>query len=247
LVFGEVEIRSYFIALAQIPASEAGGLSFVMFLDRRHLFMWKIAFLAISAAIAIALQACAPKAQESCGFVQNVYGERISWKGALPIPLYIHESVPEEYIVSIQQAAKTWEDATGKKLFTVITDSRIKGPKTPLKDGKNIIYFMDESEWEPEKLEEQARTSIYWIGDQMKEADVRINGRFVYYPLQVTDTTAKKPNGINMQALIIHELGHVLGLKHKDAENSVMATYLSTNTDRVQIASTDQSAVQCEY
>lgn len=207
--------------------------------------MWKCVVLAATAMLIIIVQACSPKAQDNCGFVQNVYGERISWKGELPIKLYIHESVPEQYISSIQEAAKSWEDATGKKFFTVITEPRISGPKNPMKDGKNVIYFMDE--WEADKREEQARTSIYWIGDQLKEADMRINGSYQFYPDQATAVPSEKPSKLNMQALIIHELGHVLGLKHKDAENSVMATFLSNNTDRVSIPDTDKNALQCEY
>jgi hypothetical protein len=42
-------------------------------------------------------------------------------------------------------------------------------------------------------------------------------------------------------------MGHVLGLKHKDFGGSVMATYLPADDDRVIPASTDVSALQCEY
>lgn len=209
--------------------------------------MWKYVVITAAIVIGLAMQACAPKEQDSCGFMQNVYGERISWKGRIPIDLYLHDSVPEKYIVSMEEAARIWEVAAGKKLFTIHRDSRISGPKTPLKDGKNIIYFMSAEEWEAEKLEEQARTSIYWVGDQMKEADMRINGRYTFYPTETTAITAEKSNAINMEALILHEFGHVLGLKHKDADASVMATFLSNNTDRTKLADTDHAALSCEY
>jgi hypothetical protein len=206
--------------------------------------MWKYVVLGIAAAVVVVMQACSPKAQESCGFVQNVYGERISWKGELPIKLFIHESVPKQYIPSIQEAARSWEDATGKKLFEVSAEP-ISGPLNPARDNKNVIYFL--KAWEDDKNIEQARTSIYWIGDQLKEADIRINGSFNYYPTAATADPELKPKELNMQALIIHELGHVLGLKHKDADGSVMATYLSNNTDRTTIADSDKTALQCEY
>lgn len=209
--------------------------------------MWKYVVITAAIVIALALQACAPKSQDSCGFVQNVYGERISWKGNLPVTLYLHESVPEDYIVSIEEAAKIWETATGKKLFTIRREKRISGPKTPLKDGQNVIYFMQQGEWEADKLDEQARTSIYWVGDQMKEADMRINGRYQFYPTATTAVPTEKPNAINMEALMVHELGHILGLKHKDADSSVMATFLSNNTDRTKLADSDLSAISCEY
>ncbi|WP_413288271.1 matrixin family metalloprotease [Bdellovibrio sp. HCB337] len=204
--------------------------------------------------LATLLQGCAPKPQEDCGFVQNVYGERISWKGEVPVTMYLHESVPAEYVRAIESAAGTWQDASGKKLFNIVTNQRVSGPINPQKDSKNVIYYFNT--WESDKGSEQARTSIYWIGDQIKEADMRINAAtnpvtklpyFAYYWNQPGSTTPEPANAINIEALVIHELGHVLGLKHKDKDASVMATYLASNTDRTNIPDTDRSAVQCEY
>lgn len=198
--------------------------------------------------IAFGLQGCAPKSQDDCGFVQNVYGERISWKGEVPVTMYLHESVPQQYVGAIEAAAATWQDATGKRLINIVTDpnQRVTGPINPQKDGRNIIYFFNS--WESDKSSEQARTSIYWIGDQIKEADMRINAKnFTYYWNQPGVASTAIQNSVNIEALVIHEMGHVLGLKHKDRDSSVMATYLASNTDRVNIAETDKSALQCEY
>lgn len=214
--------------------------------------MWKyLNFLFVL--IAFGLQACAPKSQDDCGFVQNVYGERISWKGEVPITMYLHESVPQEYVRAIEAAASTWQDATGKRLINIVTNQRVNGPINSQKDGRNIIYYYDT--WEADKKSEQARTSIYWVGDQIKEADMRINAAkdvngtpyFKYYWNQPGVASTTIVNAVNIEALVIHELGHVLGLKHKDTNNSVMATYLANNTDRVNIPETDRSALQCEY
>jgi hypothetical protein len=203
--------------------------------------------------IAFGLQACAPKPQDDCGFVQNVYGERISWKGEVPVTMYLHESVPQEYVGAIEAAAATWQDATGKRLINIVSNQRVSGPINSQKDGRNIIYYFDN--WEADKKSEQARTSIYWIGDQIKEADMRINAAkdvsgtpyFKYYWNQPGIAATAITNGVNIEALVIHEMGHVLGLKHKDTNSSVMATYLANNTDRVNIPETDRSALQCEY
>lgn len=189
--------------------------------------------------VALLVQACAPKAQEDCGFVQNVYGERISWKSSVPVTLELHESVPESHIGAIQASIGEWERNAGRKLFNLVTYPRVRGPQNPQKDGRNIIYYM--SSWEPGRQQEQGRTNLYWIGDEIKEADIRINasGAFQFY--------WGYGSGINIEALVTHEMGHVLGLKHKDADGSVMATYLSSNSDRVALASTDSAALSCEY
>jgi hypothetical protein len=77
---------------------------------------------------------------------------------------------------------------------------------------------------------------------------MRINAKnFTYYWNQPGVASTATANSVNIEALVIHEMGHVMGLKHKDRDSSVMATYLASNTDRVNVADTDKSALQCEY
>ncbi|MDG0817790.1 matrixin family metalloprotease [Bdellovibrio svalbardensis] len=204
--------------------------------------MWKWTGAALLLSVALFVQACAPKAAETdCGFVQNSYGERVSWKNEGIIDLYIHDSFPNEYIPALQSAALTWERSAGRRLFNIITE-KVGGEIAPHKDGKNVIYFMNT--WEANRSTEQARTSIYWNGDQIAEADIRVNAlNFGFY---WKDSGGFNPN-VNIEALLLHELGHVLGLKHKDSGGSVMATYLPSGANRIQLASTDVSDLKCEY
>ncbi len=196
----------------------------------------------------------------SCGFVQNTYEERVSWKHNLPVVLYIHESVPKEFVPQIESAIKTWELAVGYPLFKMASAS-LEGPLKPRQDGFNIIYWMDT--WEDSKDKEQGRTSIYWMGDQIKEADIRINAKdFTYYTafsdssdLAVsTDTnnpqgssSTTHPKSIHFESLILHELGHVLGLSHTEQGNSVMAPTLAAATERSALAEVDVQSMRCEY
>lgn len=199
----------------------------------------------------LSLQACAPKAQEDCGFVQNVYGERISWKNEAPITMHLHADIPDSMVPAILSAADTWEKTAGRKLFNIITYPRYSGPVNPHKDGVNVIYFM--TTWEDNRSSEQGRTSVYWIGDLIKEADIRLNGLdFGFYWNDQTLSKAKKTSRaslapVNFEALVLHELGHVLGLKHKDESGSVMATYLASGEDRTNVAGVDEAALRCEY
>lgn len=187
-------------------------------------------------------QAVAPShdPQEPCGFVQNVYGERISWKGKLPIQVAFHSSVPSTYYSAIESAFRVWEKALGRPLFQ-ITSHSYSGPLTPRQDGVNLIYWMNT--WEANRTSEQARTSVYWVGNQIKEADIRINAKdFTYYLSQPTSY-----RDVHLESLLVHEIGHVLGLKHQDAGGSVMATYLASSVTRTAIAGTDLESARCEY
>lgn len=192
--------------------------------------------------LALGLQACGPKYkdQPSCGFLQNVYGERVSWKADAPVDIFVHQSVPAPMISALESAIKTWEDRAGRPLFR-IRSTNVGGALSPKQDGVNMIYWM--STWEANKASEQARTSVYWVGDQIKETDIRINAKD-FEPYLDVPVGSK---GVHLESLLIHELGHVLGLKHRDNEMSVMDTFLTGNTLRTELSANDEANLKCEY
>jgi hypothetical protein len=178
-------------------------------------------------------------AQPDCGFVQNVYGERISWKDSAAIPLFIHESFPAEMLPGLQRAMSRWDQVLGRPVFRIVqTGYQSAGPA---QDGVNVVYWM--KTWEDNKSTEQARTSVYWVGDQIKEADIRINNKNFSFYLDGSG----QPGLVHLESLLVHELGHVLGLKHRDEAGSVMATYLASQTQRTAISAMDLKDVKCEY
>jgi len=189
----------------------------------------------------IVFEACGPKKTEEadCGFVQNVYGERISWKDTAPVGLYIHESFPAAMLPGLQKAMAHWEQVLGRPAFRIIQTGYQS--TSPRQDGVNVIYWLNT--WEADKATEQARTSVYWVGDQIREADVRINDKNFNLYLD----TPKSPMDVHLESLLLHELGHVLGLKHKDDSSSVMGTYLASSTTRVQVSPADRENLKCEY
>jgi hypothetical protein len=198
---------------------------------------------------------CAPKAQNDCGFVQNIYGQRISWKTKSSINLSVHNSVPVELRSAILRAAATWEKQIGRKVFEISEDSTQLGD-SPSRDQKNGIYFL--SDWESDRSSEQGRTSVYWVGDQIQEADIRINAaNFSYYDqnpqLLIGSFDLKKnggrssSDGYSFEALMLHEMGHMLGLKHREEGSTVMASHLAAFSERTQLSAADQQSVSCEY
>ena len=198
--------------------------------------IWKFFALVL---IGFGLIGCSkPKSEDSCGFVQNVYGERVSWKENLPVRMWLHTSVPAEFEPSIRMAAETWNRALGKN--AIIIEMQKVGGSAAGRDGQNVIYFMNQ--WERDKGSEQGRTSLYWVGDLIQEADIRINDyNYNFYG------SSPMPGHVSMESLALHELGHVLGLKHEDASPSVMATYLRTNQERNELQQSDSESLKCEY
>lgn len=178
--------------------------------------------------------------ETSCNFVMNSMQQRVSWNSSVPVNLYIHESLPSQYIPALHAAMKVWEDALGsKKLFEVV--GVIGGTATPQKDGVSVVYYMNT--WEENKPSEQARTTIYWQGEQIVEGDIRINAKNFTFFYTGTPVTAS----VDIESLFIHELGHLLGLAHDNSTGSVMAERLASGLTRRDIGSMDIASAKCEY
>jgi hypothetical protein len=177
--------------------------------------------------------------QNACNFVQNVDDQRVSWKGELPVHLRVHKSVPLEARPAIERAIAMYREVMGRDMF-VIDAWGVDGPNNPQKDGYSTIYWM--STWEPERSKEQARTTLYWNGNEIYEADIRVNAvnfRFNF--------NGGKASQIDLESLMIHELGHVLGLTHDPTRGSVMNFSLDEGQIRRQIGVIDLASLHCEY
>lgn len=159
-----------------------------------------------------------------------------------PITLYRHISFPEEYTPTLEKAVSAWETVAGKKLFQfsteVITTENI--PTEP--DGKYVIYW--QKEWNNNQSEiEQGQTHIYENDNFIAEADILINGSMKDFSFFVD--TPNNINEVHLESVLIHELGHVLGLQHSSSQTSIMYTHLKANEVRNQIPEEDATKLKC--
>jgi hypothetical protein len=176
--------------------------------------------------------------QASCGFVQNAEGQRVGWNAHLPIKMYLDQSVPKEYYIAIQAAMNTWEAGIGHKIFEIAgTNSNF----APGQDGRNVIYWV--SNWDNASVDQQANTTLYWVDNQITEADIRVDTKNFIYSFSDTPSSSE----VDMESLMLHELGHVLGRKHEDNVPSVMAKSLADGILRRNLFAADLTDVKCEY
>lgn len=103
----------------------------------------------------------ATAAEESCGYVQNEFGERVSWKSNLPVNMYIDSSVPDDMAESIKSAANKWSKAAGKNLFNFQMAAKANSI-TPSIDKVNSIYWS--KVWDANKSSQQAITTLSFNG-----------------------------------------------------------------------------------
>lgn len=178
-------------------------------------------------------------AQDSCHFTRNNLGVRISWKGSMPVNMIIHKSVPEKYDADIISAANRWNTAKGRTLITVARDNSF--PDGPGNDRKNIIYWS--SDWDSSNTKEQARTVSNTDLSRIIDSDIKINAKNFAYTLT---TQAASTAAVNLESLVLHEMGHVLGLQHFEG-SGIMSTHLASGKLRFNFSSEELSELSCEY
>lgn len=192
----------------------------------------------------ILIQACAKPLEEevSCNFVRNSQAQRVSWGSDVPVEFFLDSSVPFQFYDAIEASAQKWNATSGKNLISVRRGSN-PGSSVPSRDGVNKIYFI--SDWEDSRPKsEQARTTIYWSGPKIVEADIRVNTENFQFFVNAADATY---SAVHLESLLIHELGHALGLAHNDEGESVMKTSLGYGQVRDDISTADKSSMACEY
>ncbi len=184
------------------------------------------------------------KPQDSCGFVPSLENQRVAWPSRkLPIKLFIHESVPPEAYAALDEAVKEYNTRLSRPegdVFQVFARG-VKDEGQPVKDGNSTIYW--QSDWDPAQTTEQARTTIYWSGSEIFEADMRINAKNFSFFTSLSAEIA----GVDLTSLLVHELGHMLGLAHNDSPGSVMNFSLDEGQNRRHLSGLDFNNLKCEY
>jgi hypothetical protein len=178
--------------------------------------------------------------EDSCGFVQNSYGARVSWKHNIPVVISVDSQFAAEFYSAAVSAADVWNSSVGKKLL-VIEKMPADASPNPAQDMMSGLYWR--KSWSKDKSTQQAITTIFFKTNSISEADIKINAEnFVFY--------LENPNSlrdIHMESLLIHEFGHVLGLKHVSVAGSVMWATLPATTQRKIIPESDLQSMKCEY
>lgn len=156
----------------------------------------------------------------------------------LPIVLSLDSSVDTFHAEALQTAIDHMETQTGLDLFTV-NSTRLNLEFN--RDSYNAIGLV--SDWETDRRFEQARTTLYWNGfREALEADIRLNTRDFQY-FTGSEIVAYK---VHLESLYMHELGHALGLMHRD-EDSIMVKSLPSGHIRTKLTESDRNAIKCLY
>lgn len=198
--------------------------------------MTKTIFLILYLTLLMTLISCDYKLNQApCGYELSWQGERIT-QHKLPLTIYAHESFPQEYIPSLMYAISIWNNKAKKPLF--VFGGMDRGPLNPREDRKTVVYWYTNT-W-PLAPIAQAVTTKSNTGDEITNTDILVNN----WSFQYFTNDSFSNLDIHLESLLIHELGHTLGMVHRDAP-SVMSPILAPGEIRTVFSKEDIETITC--
>lgn len=186
-------------------------------------------------------------------FLKSTSGNTIKWNPEpVNVPFWIHQDVVAAgFEAPVLAAFQTWEDDPGSLISfdyrgTTTTKSDIRltnGQYTLPSDGKNVVSFAEVG-------------PILGRGGLSQSGS--FNGREWTFTTQfdVSLTTAwqttlavgAQPGKVDVETVVLHELGHVLGLDHPSIPGLLMSAALETNsTHNRELGPGERAAVATLY
>ncbi|HNZ27148.1 MAG TPA: matrixin family metalloprotease [Spirochaetota bacterium] len=115
---------------------------------------------------------------------------------------------------AIKKGFAVWENSIDGKIKFIYRGRNRAGI---IKDGKNTVSFVKEF---PATLDQKHIAYCYnWRKDKtIIESDIIFN----MSPVKWTTGKTKTPNSYCIEGILLHEIGHLLGLSHINSDKSVM-------------------------
>jgi hypothetical protein len=175
---------------------------------------------------------CNPE-HDACSFDEhgcNTEGVPVYWEGGATALSVAAEGSPlqgisaEDLEAATSAATETWQNATcagdKKPAVQIAAPALVEHPVAEFdKDGpnENVVVFVDDG-WDHE-ADAIAKTTVafYIHSGVLLDADIALNSDLFAF------TVSGEPGSADLQSVLTHEIGHVLGLDHSDVPGATMA------------------------
>lgn len=164
-------------------------------------------------------------------FVHSAKG----WQNTVAIAL--HDSASSDVEDGLTSAIGTWNEALGREIVTykgrtsLARTSELYGS---LSDNETVVYT--ETNWEattgksPDILGTAIWENLPQDASTIHKGDIILNAQTYTFGDARNNSMAKVTNIADAESVLIHEIGHLLGLNHVDSDTdpySIMAAYAS--------------------
>lgn len=149
-------------------------------------------------------------------------------------------------LAAIERAAETWNIAFGITVFKISLGGSnlvLAKPQDYLQDDEFVLSFLN-NWFDGMNDRVLALTSYSYIDNEMIHADIIFNqDRFSF-----VDGPAPQSDDVDIESVLVHELGHFLGFKHVDPSiESVMNPNLKSGEQKRGLTNKDIQSIESKY